>query len=320
MESLENKVAVVTGGGLGMGRALVRQLAAAGCHVAFCDVSEEDMAQTLELAAEDMPKGTRLSAHRCDVSSLDAMQSFRAEIEKQHGCNQINLLFNNAGIVGGQSFVNDPKEEWDRVFAVCWGGVYNGCRVFMPMLKASDAGHIVNTSSVNGFWACLGPETENSAYSTAKFAVKGFSESLVTDLRLNAPHVKVSVVMPGHIGTSIVLSTQKLTQGGAMAMDSEAVAKIRTRWSRQDTASAGLSDDEIRQLAQAGGENFRDNAPTTADEAARQILQGVKNQEWRILIGEDALSLDAAVRADPLLVYSEEFDMIPAVLKRVTGD
>ena len=84
---------------------------------------------------------------------------------------------------------------------MCWGGVYNGSRAFMPLLVASDEGHIVNTSSVNGFWAALGPGTPHTAYSAAKFAVKGFTEALIIDLRLNAPHVHASVVMPGHIGT-----------------------------------------------------------------------------------------------------------------------
>jgi NAD(P)-dependent dehydrogenase (short-subunit alcohol dehydrogenase family) len=67
----------------------------------------------------------------------------------------------------------------------------------MPMLLKADAGHIVNTSSVNGFWGSLGPTVSHTAYSAAKFAVKGFTEALISDLRLNAPHIKCSVVMPG---------------------------------------------------------------------------------------------------------------------------
>ena len=84
---------------------------------------------------------------------------------------------------------------------MCWGGVYHCSRAFVPLLVASDDAYLVNTSSVNGFWACLGPGIPHTAYSAAKFAVKGFSEALVTDFRVNAPHVKVAVVMPGHIGT-----------------------------------------------------------------------------------------------------------------------
>src|SRR5205085_8398952 len=114
---------------------------------------------------------------------------------------------NNAGIGGGGSFVVDDRAEWDATFAVTWGGVYSCTRVFLPMLLASTEGHVVNTSSVNGFWASLGPNIPNTAYSAAKFAVKGFTEALVTDLRVNAPHISASVVMPGHIGTGIVLNS-----------------------------------------------------------------------------------------------------------------
>ena len=93
------------------------------------------------------------------------------------------------------------------MFNVCWGGVYHGVRTFLPLLVRSTEARIVNTSSVNGFWATIGPETSHTAYSAAKFAVKGFSEALITDLRLTAPNVGVSVVMPGHIGTSIVFNS-----------------------------------------------------------------------------------------------------------------
>ena len=89
------------------------------------------------------------------------------------------------------------------MFDICWGGVYRCTRAFLPMLLKADRGHIVNTSSVNGFWAQIGNNIPQTAYATAKFAVKGFSEALQTDLRMNAPHIKCSVVMPGHIGTGI---------------------------------------------------------------------------------------------------------------------
>jgi NAD(P)-dependent dehydrogenase (short-subunit alcohol dehydrogenase family) len=89
------------------------------------------------------------------------------------------------------------RDQRERTFNICWGGVYLGTRTFMPMLLKADAGHIVNTSSVNGFWGSLGPTVSHTAYSAAKFAVKGFTEALISDLRLNAPHIKCSVVMPG---------------------------------------------------------------------------------------------------------------------------
>jgi NAD(P)-dependent dehydrogenase (short-subunit alcohol dehydrogenase family) len=98
------------------------------------------------------------------------------------------------------------RSEWERTFNICWFGVYYCTRAFLPMMLKADKGHIVNTSSVNGFWASIGPSVPHTAYCAAKFAVKGFTEALMTDLRLNAPHIKCSVVMPGHIGTDIVVN------------------------------------------------------------------------------------------------------------------
>jgi len=96
---------------------------------------------------------------------------------------------------------------WERVFAVDWWGVYYCARVFLPLLIASGDGVLVNTSSVNGLWASLGPGMPQTAYSTAKFAVRGFSEALIEDLRVHAPHVRVAVVMPGHVGTDIIVNS-----------------------------------------------------------------------------------------------------------------
>ena len=316
MKTFENKIAVVTGGGSGIGRALVTQLATAGCHVALCDISEQNMADTLRLCQPAIDKGIRVTVHHCDVSSEAQLTALQQQVAEQHNTRHINLLFNNAGIAGGQSFVRDDREQWDKVFAICWGGVYLGCRVFMPMLQASEEAHIINTSSVNGFWACLGGNIENTAYSAAKFAVKGFSEALVVDLRLNAPHIKVSVVMPGHIGTSIAMNTQKMWLGDPADMDAQKTATVRERWSRLNPDTAQLTDDMVRDLAQSSGEQFRDNAPTSADQAAETILQGVQQEQWRILVGDDASALDKAVRDDPENAYTDsffQFENAPAV-------
>lgn len=298
---------MVTGGGSGIGRALVQQLTTAGCHVALCDLSESNMAETIHLCQPAIDSGVRVTAHRCDVSSEAELEAFQQTVAEQHNTGHINLLFNNAGVAGGQSFVNDDRQQWDRVFAICWGGVYLGCRVFMPMLLSSDEGHIINTSSVNGFWACLGANVENSSYTAAKFAVKGFSEGLVVDLRKNAPHIKVSVLMPGHVGTSIALNTHKMWLGEPDAMDAEQVGQLRDRWSRMNPAAEQLTDDIVRELALQGGEQFRDNAPTSAAQAAQIILTGVQQERWRILVGDDAELLDKAVRHNPEHAYDDGF-------------
>jgi NAD(P)-dependent dehydrogenase (short-subunit alcohol dehydrogenase family) len=173
---------------------------------------------------------------------------------------------------------------------------------------ASDEGYIVNTSSVNGFWACLGPQTAHTAYSSAKFAVKGFSEALLIDLRLNAPHVKVAVVMPGHIGTSIVINTFKLLGRGVTAeMPAKEVARIRDQMVKRGFPVAGADDAQIRSMMEAMAIGFRDNAPVSAAQAATIILDGVRNDAWRILVGADAQALDRMVRESPETAYEQSF-------------
>ncbi|MGI0151245.1 MAG: short-chain dehydrogenase, partial [Thermoplasmata archaeon] len=147
----------------------------------------------------------------------------------------------------------------------------------------------------------------HTAYSAAKFAVRGFSEALIADFRVNAPHVHVSVVMPGHIGTSIVLNSAKAHGNSADDMDEEDLDRFRKQLNRQGIPADGLSDEDLRKGVQMMGEHFRDNAPTSADEAAKIILDGVRANRWRILVGHDAEVIDAEVRADPEHAYDVDF-------------
>jgi NAD(P)-dependent dehydrogenase (short-subunit alcohol dehydrogenase family) len=306
MKDFRGRLAVVTGGGTGMGRELARQLTAEGCHVALCDVSTETMAETKRLCEAEAWAGTRVSTHRCDVSVEAEVVAFRDAVLKAHATDHIALLFNNAGIGGGGSMLTDERTDWDKTFGVCWFGVYYCTRAFLPLLVKSDAGYIVNTSSVNGFWACLGPRTAHTAYSAAKFAVKGFSEALLVDLRLNAPHVNVAVVMPGHIGTSIVINTNKvLGKADIESMPAEDVRRLRNILLLRGLPVEAMSDDEIRQAMLQMAILFRDAAPTTAAQAATIILDGVRRGAWRILVGDDAHVLDRLVRANPESAYEE---------------
>ncbi|MGH8977705.1 MAG: SDR family NAD(P)-dependent oxidoreductase [Acidimicrobiia bacterium] len=310
MDSFEGRLAVVTGGGTGMGRELVVQLAAEGCSVATCDVHADTMAETKQRAEKEVPPGTRVTTHLCDVSKEDQVVKFRDEVLAEHETDHVNLVFNNAGVGGGGSFVAGEREEWDRTFGICWGGVYHCSRAFVPLLVASDAGYLVNTSSVNGFWACLGPNVAHTAYSTAKFAVKGFSEALVTDFRLNAPHVKVAVVMPGHIGTDIVNNSRRVHGGPDPDDLTEAdMVEVRAGLARQGLPVEGLTDEQLVLGMKMMGDGFRDGAPVSAAQAATIILDGVRNDSWRILVGDDAVALDTAVRADPLAAYSGELGL-----------
>jgi NAD(P)-dependent dehydrogenase (short-subunit alcohol dehydrogenase family) len=307
MEQFEGRIAVVTGAGSGMGRELARQLVGEGCHVAACDISAESLAESKALCLAEAPAGTRVSTFVADVADESAVQAFATSVAHDHQTEHINLLFNNAGIGGGGSFVLDDRADWEMTFNICWGGVYLCTRAFMPMLLASAEGHVVNTSSVNGFWASLGLGIPHTAYSAAKFAVKGFTEALLTDFRLNAPHLRASVVMPGHIGTSIVINSSKVLGREPKELTAEQVADLRTRIARAGIDVGGASDDDIRLGMQLQGEMFRDNAPTTAAQAAAAILDGVRGNQWRILVGADAVALDELVRERPDEAYDQSF-------------
>jgi NAD(P)-dependent dehydrogenase (short-subunit alcohol dehydrogenase family) len=309
MKDFAGKIAVITGGGTGMGRELARQLAAEGCNVAMCDVSAEAMAETKRLCeVEKLPQGLRITTHIADISIEDQLLRFRDEIAKQQATDKIHLLFNNAGIGGGGSLFTNTREQWEKTFNICWGGVYLGVRTFLPMLLKADEGHIVNTSSVNGFWASVGMGVSHTAYSAAKFAVKGFTEALINDLRLNAPHIKCSVVMPGHIGTSIVSNSRKVQSGSDSDRLSEnEIAVARVRLTGVGIDASKMSDEDVQVAAAERARSFLEDAPTTAAQAAKIILDGVKAGRWRILVGDDAHRLDERVRQTPELAYDAEF-------------
>lgn len=308
MKDFRHRLAVVTGAGTGMGRELARQLVQAGAHVAMCDVKLDNLAETAELCRSEAPDGVRISTHECDVSDEAQVLAFRDDVLAAHATDQVHALFNNAGIAGGGGFVNGDRAEWERTFGVCWFGVYFCSRAFLPLLAKADEGALVNTSSVNGFWASLGGATPHTAYSAAKFAVKGFTEALIADCRINAPHVKVSLVMPGHVGTSITHNSRDLLGKPDIAeMSGDDLAEVREQMKRMGFPTDGVSDEQVRQLLHERMEGFRDNAPMTAAEAATVILDGVRAEKWRILVGKDAEVLDEMVRADPESAYEESF-------------
>jgi NAD(P)-dependent dehydrogenase (short-subunit alcohol dehydrogenase family) len=149
VDSFTGKLAVVTGGGSGIGRELVRQLAAQGCSVAACDLNPDSIAVTAATAWAAAPPGVAVTGHRCDVSDESQVQRFRDELLAEHATDHVDLLFSNAG-------------------------VYYCARAFLPLLIASGDGVLVNTSSLNGLWASLGP-----------------------GMPANAPQVRVAVVLPG---------------------------------------------------------------------------------------------------------------------------
>ncbi|HSZ94590.1 MAG TPA: SDR family oxidoreductase [Acetobacteraceae bacterium] len=309
MKDFADRIAVVTGGGTGMGRELVRQLVAQGCNVAMCDLSARTMAETKRLCElERLPQGLRITAHVADVSDESEVQRFRDEVAEHQTTDKINLLFNNAGVGGSGSMFSNSREDWERTFNICWGGVYRCTRAFLPMLQKADEGHIVNTSSVNGFWASVGPRISHTSYCAAKFAVKGFTEALITDLQVHAPHIRCSVVMPGHIGTSIMANSRKIHSGNeSETLSATEIVQARERASAAGIDVASMSDLDIQNMVIERARRFIEEAPTTAAEAATIILDGVKADRWRILVGKDAVRLDELVRQSPERAYDLDF-------------
>ncbi len=311
VDSFKGKLAVVSGGGSGMGRELARQLAAQGCSVAACDLNADAVAVTAATAWAAAPPGPRVTGHACDVSDEAQVLRFRDELLEEHASDHVDLVFSNAGIFGGGSFVKDSRTEWERTFAINWWGVYFCARTFLPLLIASGDGVLVNTSSVAGFWATAGAGAPVTAYCAANSAIKGFSESLIEDLRSNAPQVRVVVVMPGVVNTDIFVNSRRalglpaweeLSDAELLELlpDAGQAALIAMGW-----LAEGFSADDLRQLIPRLKNEFQDTGFTAA-QAATIILDGVRSGAWRILVGEEAKMLDEQVRANPEAPFNYE--------------
>ena len=312
VDSFTGKLAVVTGGGSGIGRELARQLAAQGCSVAACDLNSDTIAVTAATAWALAPPGIKVTGHACDVSDEAQVQRFRDELLEQHATDHVDLVFSNAGVFGGASFVKDSRQEWERTFAINWWGVYFCARTFLPLLIASGDGVLVNTSSAAGFWATAGPGAPPiTAYSTSEFAIKGFSEALIEDLRSNAPQVRVVVVMPGVVSTDIATNSRRalgLPEWEQLS-DAELLEQIpdigRAILIGMGLLAEDFSADDLRRAiprlkAELQGKGF------TAAQAATIILDGVRSGAWRILVGDEAKMLDEQVRANPEAPFNYE--------------
>ena len=309
MDSFAGKLAVVTGGASGMGRELVRQLAEQGCSVATCDLNADAVGPAAAQAQAGGTAGARVTGHVCDVSDEAQVLRFRDDLLAEHASDHVDAVFNNAGIGGGGSFVADRRADWERTFAIDWWGVYYCTRAFLPLLIASGDGVLVNTSSLNGLWASLGPGLPNNAYCTAKFAVRGFTEALIEDLRTNAPQVRVALVMPGHVGTDIVANSfrarglPELEHMSDAQLEEVLPANAKAKMIEVGLLPEDASASDLRNFLAQMSADFRDKAPLTAAAAATIILDGVRSGAWRILVGEDARRVDAALRAKPESAY-----------------
>ena len=308
MDNFEGKYAVVSGAGSGIGRAIAKQLVAEGCHVSLCDVQPRGLEESIKLCKANNPYGVQVIGFECDVSDESQVEAFKDKTLSSFQVEYLNLLVNNAGVSGGFSFVDSTREEWERTYNICWNSVYLMTRLWFPALKASEVGHIINLSSANAIRAVLGGFVPHTAYSSAKYAVQGFSESLIHDFRYNAPHLGVSVVLPGHTGTGIISnSATVLNQNQPKDWTSEDCERHRKRWVIAGNKDAqNLTDSETR----AAGEReisqmLEEGMPPS--EVAGVILNGVKAGQWRILVGDDTVSLDELVREDPANAYDPDF-------------
>ncbi|HTU72674.1 MAG TPA: SDR family oxidoreductase [Trebonia sp.] len=311
MDSFTGKLAVVTGGGSGIGRELVRQLAAQGCSVATCDINPDSAAATAATVWATAPTGVAVTGHACDVSDEAQVARFRDELIEQHERDHVDLVFANAGVIGGASFVKDSREEWERTFSINWQGVYYCARVFLPLLIASGDGVLVNTGSVTGFWPTAGAGQPITAYSTANFAIKGFSEALIEDLRCNAPQVRVVVAMPGMVNTDITATSRRALGLPDLEQLSDAqLLEMLPEEGRVILIGMGLlpenySGDDLRRAIPRLKEELEGKGFTAA-QAATAILDGVRSGAWRILVGAEAKMLDEQVRANPQAPFNYE--------------
>ena len=265
MKSFNGRVAAITGAASGMGRALALALAREGCHLALADKNGPGLLQTVAIIKASTLAPVTMTTQLLDVSDREAVQAWATDTFVQHG--QVNLIFNNAGVALSSTVEGVDYADLEWIVGINFWGVVHGTKAFLPYLKASGDGHVVNTSSVFGLFAQPGM----SGYNATKFAVRGFTESLRQELDLQRCGVSATCVHPGGIRTDICRS------------------------SRIDANMTGF----LIHSEQQARADFEKLFVTDADKAAKVILQGVRHNKRRVLIGRDAYFLDLLARCLP---------------------
>jgi short-subunit dehydrogenase len=249
MKSFDGKVAAITGAASGIGRSLAVNLARQGAHLALCDIDEVGLAETVA-ACEG--RGVKVTSQRVDVADRDAVFAWADAVVGEHG--GVNMIVNNAGVALVADVAEMSYEDFAWLMNINFWGVVHGTQAFLPHLKASGDGHVVNLSSVFG----LASIPSQSAYNAAKFAVRGFTDSLRIELDAEHCGVSATTVHPGGIKTNIAHNARGI-------------------------------EDELRA-------QFSRIAMTSPDRAARQILAAVKADKRRVLVGPDAHVIDFLAR------------------------
>ncbi|NVK38314.1 MAG: SDR family oxidoreductase [Gammaproteobacteria bacterium] len=247
MTQLKGQVAVVTGAGSGIGQALAQALANEGCRLAISDINETGLEVTLQRILEANPNA-KVVTQKLDVADRESVLQYAKALHDELG--EINMVINNAGVALSSGVDEVKREDFEWLVNINFWGVVNGCEAFLPYLKQAKSSHLINISSVFGMIAV----PRQSSYNAAKFAVRGYTEALRQEMRLNFPHVEVSCVHPGGIATEIA-------------------------------RNARVSENENKEELAA---SFDKLAHTTPQKAASIIVAGIKKNKPRIMVGWDA--------------------------------
>ena len=261
--NLQDGVAVVTGAAGGIGAALALQLAEKGCHLALADVNGAGLA---EVAAKAQAYGVKVSTLVLDMGQAESAQGLLDHVRAHHG--RATVLINNAGVALGGQFEQVSEEDFDWLMSINFGAVVRLTRVFLPLLQQSQAAQIVNMSSICGIIAPPG----QTAYSAAKFAVRGFSEALRHELEAGNSSVRMTLLHPGGVRTGIATSAR---------------------------LPASVTAQEIK-LHQ---KNWQKALRLSPEAAARRILRGIERREPRVLVGDDAVAASWIQRLLPVTYW-----------------
>jgi butyryl-CoA dehydrogenase len=258
VKTFDGRIAAITGAGSGIGRALARDLAGRGAHLALSDIDEVGLAETVALCEGS---GVKVTSQRLDVADRDAVFAWAHQVVADHGA--VHLAVNNAGVALGATIEAMSYEDFEWLMSINFWGVVHGTKAFLPHLEAAGEGHIVNLSSVFGLISV----PSQSAYNAAKFAVRGFTDALRMELETAGSSVSCTTVHPGGIKTNIA------------------------RNARMDDSVAALAGSADKARAE-----FDRVAMTSPEKAARQILAAVEQNRRRVLVGPDAKVIDLLSR------------------------